>query len=235
MSNNQLPPQLPPEAPHQYPNYQPQYQPNQNWNYPRPPKKGTSVWKVLLIVFACLIGFGVIVNMCDDGGASDTQLASTSNDSTMTDKDNKKSKSWELSEKQDEMTDKMTYYASIISDNRVKLEFPYDTPLGSELRITIRKSSTKGTDVYMQISRGQMLSSDFGNNKVSVRFDDAQPIKYSTSESSTGESEVLFIRNTQDFIKRAKTAKRIKVEVPFFEQGNHIFSYELDEPLKWEH
>lgn len=28
---------------------------------------------------------------------------------------------------------------------------------------------------------------------------------------------------------------RIKVEVPFYEQGNHIFNYELDEPLKWEH
>lgn len=66
MSNNQIPPQLPPEAPQQVPPQMPQYQPNPNWNNPKPPKKGASVWKILLIILACFIGLGIIATMCDD-------------------------------------------------------------------------------------------------------------------------------------------------------------------------
>ena len=80
-----------------------------------------------------------------------------------------------------------------------------------------------------------MLSSDYKGVKVSVRFDDEQPVKYSTVEPITGANDMLFLNNAKDFINRAKKAKRIKVEVPFYEQGNRIFSYELAEPLKWEH
>lgn len=231
MSNYQLPPQLPPEAPQQNPNYQPYYQPNQNWNNPRPPKKGTSVWKVLLIVFACLIGLGVIANMCDD---KKTSSVSSSTVTPEEETNNKKIKTWEEKSEKDPMSDKMSYFASIESDNEEQFQFPYSG--GSRLIICVRKSPKYGDDVILKITSGQLLSSEFEiNNQLNVRFDDNPAKKYKTVEPADLSSDQLFLRNAKDFIANAKKAKTIRIEVPVFQEGVRLFTYRLDEPLKWEH
>lgn len=231
MSNNQLPPQLPPEAPQQYPNYRHQYQPNPNWNNTRPPQKRTSVWIVLLIVFACLIGLGAIASMCDD------EKTSSISSSTITPKEetnNKKVKTWEEKSEKDPMSDKMSYFATIESDNEEQFQFPYDG--GSRLIICVRKSPKFGEDVILKITKGQLLSSEFQtNNQLNVRFDDNPAKKYRTVDPADLSPDQLFLKNAKDFIANAKKAKTIRIEVPVYQEGMRLFTYRLDEPLKWEH
>ena len=60
-----------------------------------------------------------------------------------------------------------------------------------------------------------------------VRFDEAAPIKFSTNEPSDGSSDMLFLNNAKKFIKLAKQAKTIKIEAPFYQEGNRIFTFQL--------
>ncbi len=245
MSNNQLPPNLPPnepqippqlpQQPYQQPIQQGYYQPYNN-GY-RPPKKKMGAGKIILIILACLIGIGVISSMCSR--TDDNDLLSSVNDDSIKQvaRENLAKaniKTWEESSEKDEMTDAMTYWASIKSDNTENFNFPYEG--GSRLIIWVRKSSKYGNDVYIKITKGQLLSNKYnGTNYVSVRFDDAPAKKYSTVEPSDLSSDQLFLNNAKDFIANAKKAKTIKIEVPVYQEGNRVFIYRLDEPLKWEH
>ena len=41
--------------------------------------------------------------------------------------------------------------------------------------------------------------------------------------------------HAKDFIAKAKTANTIKIETQFYQEGNRVFTFTADEPLKWEH
>ena len=230
MSNNQLPPSLPPQV-------NPSGM-NQRFNAGmQPPKKKMGAGKIILIVFACLIGLGLIANMCDES-KSITSLSNVNDDSIKTvareklEKENVKT--WEESSEKDEMTDAMTYWSTIRSDNSEQFEFPYHG--GAYLDLWVRKSPKYGTDVYIKITTGQLLCSKYdGTNHVTVRFDDAPAKRYGTIEPADMSPDQLFLSNAKDFIAKAKKARTIKIEVPVYQEGNRVFIFKLDEPLKWEH
>ena len=93
-----------------------------------------------------------------------------------------------------------------------------------------------GNDVILTLSKGQLLSNEYnGTNYVTVRFDDDAPQKYYTNTPADGSSNVLFLNNAKKFIKRAKTAKTIKIQVPVYQEGTPIFTFKVDVPLTWEY
>ena len=133
-----------------------------------------------------------------------------------------------------EVADTKNVWKSLTSENFAYFDFPYEG--GSFLRIDVRYMKKYGTDILLTLSQGQLMSNEYnGTNYVMVRFDDDAPQKYYTNEPSDGSSNCLFLRNTKKFIKRAKTAKSIKIQVPVYQEGNPIFTFKVDVPLTWEY
>lgn len=134
-------------------------------------------------------------------------------------------------EEDDEMTDTKTRYARLVSDNSVTLDYPYGE---CRLSCLIRKSAKYGTEVMLRISSGQFNGDAYNeNNYVCIRFDSSRAINYSFEESRDGSPEWIFLNNTQDFIRRAKRARSIKIEVPIFQEGRRLFRLTSDKPLEW--
>ena len=137
---------------------------------------------------------------------------------------------WEYDSKDDEMTNSKSYFATILSDNGEVFVFPYDEEGGSHLMVTVRQTKRSGTDVILGISKGQ-----FNGQYVSVKFDDNAAKKYKAYSADDGSLDVLFIDNAKDFIAKAKTAKTIKIEAEFYQEGNRVFTFTADKPLKWDY
>ena len=142
-------------------------------------------------------------------------------------------KTWKTKTSVDEMTDDVNIWKSITSDNRVYFDFPYDG--GSTLSIDVRYMKKYGTDVFLTISKGQILCNDFDEtNIITVRFDDAPPQKFKCNTPSDMSSNYIFIRDAKRFVKSAKNTKTIKVQLQFFQEGTRTFTFTVDEPLTWD-
>ena len=139
---------------------------------------------------------------------------------------------WDFLIEKDEMTDSKNIWASITSDNYVTQDFPYEGQ--TRTTITVRYMKKYGYDVLIQISQGQMNGREYyGTNYITARFDDNSPKKYYFNESADGDSKVVFIRKSSDFIKNCKKAKDIKIDLPLYQGGRPVFTFHVDEPLVW--
>ncbi|MBR1428094.1 MAG: hypothetical protein IJ582_03555 [Prevotella sp.] len=139
---------------------------------------------------------------------------------------------WNISTSNDEMTDTKNVWASLTSDNFISQHFPYEGRTYAKL--TVRYMKKYGNDVLLEITKGQIHGNNYrGDNYITVRFDDTPAKKYYFNEAADGSSDVIFINNKSDFIKRCKQAKVIKVEVPLFQEGRPIFTFSVNEPLVW--
>ena len=153
-----------------------------------------------------LIGFGVFVLIgfiATLGGNSNTNLQNSNSDSILVDsvetddfstvsQEESQLKTWNYSTDTDEMNESKSRFASLVSDNTVNFDFPYQG--GSSLSLIVRYMKKYGTDVYIEISSGQFICNEYqGTNNVRVRFDDAAPINFSTNEPSDRRSDMLFL------------------------------------------
>lgn len=139
---------------------------------------------------------------------------------------------WDFSISKDDMTDTKNIWAKIVSDNYVSQEFPYEG--FTYASITVRYMKKYGYDVLIEITKGQINGSEYnGTDYITARFDDGTPKKYYFNEAADGSSEVVFLRNTSDFISRCKKAKDIKIDLPLYKGGRPVFTFHVDEPLVW--
>lgn len=138
---------------------------------------------------------------------------------------------WNFQIETDAMTDSKNIWASIVSDNSTNLGSPYGR---SYCRLTVRYMKKWGYDVLVQLTSGQIHGSKYHNeNYVMARFDEEQPIKYWFDEAADASSDCVFIRKKSDFISRCKKTKSIKLEVPIFQGGRPVFTFEVSSPLVW--
>lgn len=139
---------------------------------------------------------------------------------------------WDFTIEKDELTDSKNIWASIISDNSVSQDFPYEGLTFA--KITIRYMKKYGYDAIISITKGQIHGNRYnGNNYITARFDDGTPQKYFFNEAADGSSEMVFISSKSDFIKKCKQAKSIKIDIPLYQAGRPVFSFQVDEPLTW--
>lgn len=138
---------------------------------------------------------------------------------------------WHMTLSNDAMTGNLNRQAWLCSDNFIKQEFPYEG--NTYMKMVIRDNGQK--DVIFIIDRGQVVCNEYdGTNFVRVRFDDKDPMKFRTCESSTGETEYLFLDGKVDkFIRECCYARRIKVEIPIYRYGKAIFDFWVTDPLEW--
>lgn len=133
---------------------------------------------------------------------------------------------WEYTSYSDEMGRGQVYAMSIESSNTISLDSPYEGPQHSTL--FIRSHPKHGNDVFITIERGQLLDSDF-HSRISVRFDNDKALSFSSSRPDDLSSETLFLRNSFNlFVRRLRTAKTLKIEVPIYQAGNEVFEFDVE-------
>lgn len=139
---------------------------------------------------------------------------------------------WHISSSTDEMTDTKNIWAKITSDNYISQDFPYEGL--TYARITVRYMKKYGYDVLVEITKGQIDGREYyGTDYITARFDEGAPKRYYFNEAADGSSDVIFLRNKSDFIKKCKQAKNIKIDIPIYQSGRPVFTFHVDEPLVW--
>ena len=139
---------------------------------------------------------------------------------------------WEIRTEKDEMTDTKNIWAEIKSEDFICQDFPYDGL--TYAFITVRYMKKYGYDVLIQISQGQIDGrSYYRTDYITARFDEGAPKRYYFNEAADGSSDVVFLRNKSDFIKKCKQAKNIKIDIPIYQSGRPVFTFHVDEPLVW--
>lgn len=200
----------------------------------------------MLLLFGIIIFLSLLLSWCTSDNTDADKINSVAVETTIGSNERdlempvsepvieKDSVRWQVSESVDEMTDSKNVWKSLVSENLAHFSFPYEG--GSSLNLCVRYMKKYGTDVILTISKGQLLSNEYnGTNYVTVRFDDDAPQKFYTNDAADGSSDYLFLRNARKFIKRAKTAKSIKIQVPVYQEGNPTFTFKVDVPLTWEY
>lgn len=138
---------------------------------------------------------------------------------------------WQYESAIDKMTSKETKFGTLVSRNKIDLDFPYmhDNNRGT---LQVRKHPQHGLDIMFFVQKGQ-INCSFNGCSVVVKFDDGNPMRWSVNEPSDNSSEVIFFNNEKKFLELASKAKRILVEVEFFHQGSRVFEFQTIEPLVW--
>jgi hypothetical protein len=137
---------------------------------------------------------------------------------------------WQYSNTVDEMEGRKVHIAECYSDNNILFEFPYNQEGGSSFELFLRKN--KDFDIGLSVSKGQFLSG-YGNRGVKLKFDNEKPFIVGYNGTSDGSSETIFLHNTSKILNKLKTAKKLKIEVEFYDCGNQIINFTV-QGLKWD-
>lgn len=132
---------------------------------------------------------------------------------------------WLYSQSPDDMTSKTVGQASVTSTNTISLDSPYDGAQNGTL--SLRTHPRFGTDVIVRIEQGQILCRSYEDCTLLVRFDDAEPTAYSAVGPSDGSSDTVFIRNYARFVKAMKAAKKVRVSLPIYQNGNQTLEFDV--------
>lgn len=138
---------------------------------------------------------------------------------------------WDYTEDIDKMEGNTRFFASCTSTNTIEFEFPYNG--GSTFWIVVRNMG-QGNEAMLKVSKGQFIGSYDGSESIKVKFDENKPISYSYNEPSDGSSNVIFLNNSSDFIRRLKSSKNVLIAATFFDAGTHHIEFKTD-GLTWKH
>lgn len=134
---------------------------------------------------------------------------------------------WTDLSSEDSMGRKRTIKA-INSTNTLSFGFPYQ---GEQYAGLLLRKSQDGTDVIVQINKGQFLCS-FNECAVNVRFDDGPVRRVSASGPTDNSTTVLFLSGASGLIQQMKKAKTTKIEATFYQEGSRVLEFNT-EALTW--
>lgn len=120
-------------------------------------------------------------------------------------------------------------FASVTSDNTLSFAFPYQGSQNATL--TIRRVSQLGTDVMVQIQRGQFLCG-IEECAINIRFDSGPVQQFSASGPTDHSTTLLFINGAPRFISLLRKTKAVRVEATFYQEGRHVLEFNV-EGLDW--
>ena len=134
---------------------------------------------------------------------------------------------WKYQITNDELTDKPTYVAWAQSLNRVSFNFPYEGAQRGKL--VLRTHPQYGKDLILRVDRGQMLVRSYEDTTVKVVFDSGSPITFKVAGPADHGSTSLFFRDYHGFVKKMLAAKKLKISVPFYQQGDVVFEFNISD------
>lgn len=138
---------------------------------------------------------------------------------------------WEYSSYVDEMTEDKWLIAELDANESLNFSRPYQGENRPSLRLS--RDQKNVLSVMLSIEKG-MFNCGYRDCYVDVRFDDQPAEKYKASRSSSsGEYKYLFFDNEGKFVKRLKTASRVRIQADFHQQINRIMNFNVA-GLKWD-
>lgn len=143
-------------------------------------------------------------------------------------------KQWSYWTNRDPMTGKTALGAEVRSNNTHSFDFPYAG--AQHATLTLRRHPQHGSNVFLQIERGQLQCSYSGCD-VLVRFGDAQPRTYRATGPSDNSSETLFIQGFADFQKRMEAADTVRIQANVYRQGAPTWEFDVSgfDPARIKH
>jgi hypothetical protein len=142
------------------------------------------------------------------------------------------SRAWSTRNEVDALTQKQSVIASLLSQNQLALQTPYE---GRNFgRLSVRQSPRFGLDAYFEIERGQLVCGfTVDSCKASLSFDGAPPQSFGMVKPADNSSTTLFFAEPKRFIAAARKAKEIRLSATVFQAGDPTFSFATDAPLDW--
>jgi hypothetical protein len=140
--------------------------------------------------------------------------------------------SWSYSQDVDQMRNATTYYAQVTSDNELEFDFPYNG--GATGKIVVRKSPVHGTDVMLQMTKGQFICNSYSGDTIKAKFDNGPILRFGCGEPADATTGVLFIEGASKFIAALKSSKKVVLEAQFFQEGNRQLTFQT-QGLEWKH
>jgi hypothetical protein len=134
---------------------------------------------------------------------------------------------WKYAVRDDELTSKPSYHAAVKSINRISFDFPYHGEQRGEL--LLRTHPQYGKNLIFRVERGQILVNSFQDSVVKVVFDQGSPISYKVAGPSDHSTTSLFLRDYHGFVDRMVKAKKVKISVPFYQQGDVVFEFNVSD------
>ena len=128
---------------------------------------------------------------------------------------------WTYDTSNDALRNVTTYFASLVSDNKVALGFPYGE---SGATLTLRRKG-KSLDVYINLDNGQFMCNSFSGDTIAVKFDDGKIQHFECEEAADASTNIIFIGNASRFVRELKAASRVQVEAKFFQAGFQQLSF----------
>ena len=191
-----------------------------------------SYWIILSIINILLISFltNSMIDDQNDVNINDNKIVKNSKieKSSINDQPTNLIK-WNFQEQIDKMTSNKIKFASIEANELLYFDFPYDG--GSIATLTIRKKDGVN-NIYLSISKGQFILTNFNNGYLRIKFDNEPPIKYSILMPSDYSSDVIFINSSNTIISKLKKCKKIIIEAEFYDEGNRQMEFDVN-GFKW--
>lgn len=132
---------------------------------------------------------------------------------------------WKYIVENDDLTSKPVYLAVVQSINQVSFDFPYRGPQRGKL--ILRTHPQHGKELILKVDKGQMLVQSYEDSIVKVVFDEGSPISYRVVGPADHGTTSLFFRDYQGFVARMLKARTLKVSVPFYQEGNVVFEFDV--------
>jgi hypothetical protein len=131
---------------------------------------------------------------------------------------------WQYAKSVDEMTSKATSVAFVTSPK--KLDFPPPYNGGSTAKLKIQYTGNT-PDVFFSIDKGQ-INDDIDGITVLAKFDDEKPQKYDGLFLRSGDYKILGLLPAKKFINKALTAKKLLLQITFYESGSVYIPFEIE-------
>lgn len=109
--------------------------------------------------------------------------------------------------------------AFVHSTNDIYLASPYGG--AQKGKLVVRHHSDYGNDIFFSVEQGQITG-----DKVSVRFDEEKAFSMEYSEPADGSSDVIFLSYNK-LIGKLKSAKKMALQVMFYNNGNKVFEFDV--------
>jgi hypothetical protein len=131
---------------------------------------------------------------------------------------------WQYDTSDDEMGRGKIKTATLESTNEFEFDFPYADPQRATLML--RKHPKYGNDAILSVEKGQFLTGINGTS-VEVRFDSGKAREYKALEPEDHSTTAIFIERFEDFVARAKKAKKVRIEASFFQEGSRVLEFDV--------
>lgn len=133
---------------------------------------------------------------------------------------------WSYSVQNDDMSSRPIHSAILFSRNSFELDFPYQDPQRGTLHL--RRHPKHGTDVIVSLERGQILCR-FDGCRHDVRFDERNAAAWTMLEPKSNESDFVFVRDAQSFVRQMRESKLVRVQLKLFDEPPVTLEFDVSQ------